>query len=195
MKVKIGNKNVDPETMDDLCRHLHALIYDFRMTLFLWGHIGDNASKVNNGGRGKTFWANLQRVARDMMVLTICKIYGDYLNIIKNRFLGVPEANKLFVGMNELANCLDYKALSNFRNKRIGHLKPEKPGESSFWIPSFEKLSFFLQTAEQFLTDIRNFLGSAGDKQVCYCFESDVSQFQVATGYVFDLWLKNRNVS
>jgi len=195
MKVKFGNKNIDSEAMDDLCRHLHALIYDFRMTLFLWEHIGENASKVNNGGRGKTFWANLQRVARDMMVLTICKIYGDYLNIFKNRFHDIPEANKLFVGMNELANSPSYKMLSDFRNKRIGHLKPEKPGESSFWIPAVEKLNVFLQTAEQFLTDIRNFLASAGDKHVCYCFESDVSRFRVATGYVFDQWLKNRNVS
>lgn len=195
MKIKFGNKNIDSEAMDDLCRHLHALIYDFRMTLFLWGHIGENASKVNNGGRGKTFWANLQRVTRDMMVLAICKIYGDYLNIFKNRFLNIPEADKLFVGMNELVNSQDYKNLSDFRNKRIGHLKPEKPGESTFWVPATEKLEIFLKTTEQFLIDVRNFMGRAGDKTVCYCFESDVSQFRVATGYVFDLWLKNRNVA
>jgi len=195
MKMKFEKKCIDSETMDDLCRHLHALIYDFRMTLFLWDHIGDNAKKVNSGGRGKTFWANLQRLARDMMVLSICKIYGDYLNIFKNRFMGIPEADEIFVSMNKLANGKDFKILSDFRNKRVGHLKPERPDESSFWIPAAEELSHFLQTAEQFLTDVRNFLGRAGDKTVCYCFESDVSQFRVATGYVFDLWLKNRNVA
>jgi len=195
VKIEFENKNIDLETMDDLCRNLHALIYDFRMTLFLWEHIGENADKVNKGGRGKTFWANLQRVARDMMVLTICKIYGDYLNIFKNRFLDIPEADKLFFGVNGLANSQDYKMLSDFRNRKVGHLKPEKPGGSSFWIPAAERLSVFLQTAERFLTDIRAFLAKAGDKHVCYSFESDVSQFQVATGYVFDQWLKNRNIA
>ncbi len=193
--MKFENKSIDSETMDDLCRHLHALIYDFRMTLFLWEHIGENARKVNSGGRGSTFWANLQRLARDMMVLSIFKIYGDYLNIFKNRFMGISEADEIFFGMNKLANGQDYKMLLDFRNKRVGHLKPERPGESSFWIPAVEKLSLFLQTAEQFLTDIRNFLARAGDKHVCYCFESDVSRFKVATGYVFDQWLKNRNVA
>ena len=195
MKMKFENKRIDSETMDDLCRHLHALIYDFRMTLFLWDHIGENARKVNSGVRGRTFWANLQRLARDMMILSICKIYGDYLNIFKNRFMGISEAEEIFVAMNKLTNGQDYKMLSDFRNKRVGHLKPGRPGESSFWIPAVEKLSLFLQTAEQFLTDIRNFLARAGDKQVCYCFESDVSRFKVATGYVFDQWLKNRNVA
>ena len=195
MKMKFENKSIDSESMDDLCRHLHALIYDFRMTLFLWDHIGENARKVNSGGRGRTFWANLQRLARDMMVLSICKIYGDYLNIFKNRFMGISEADEMFVGMSKLTNGQDYKMLSNFRNRRVGHLKPERPDESFFWIPAIEKLSFFLQTAQQFLTDIRNCLAKAGDKHVCYCFESDVSRFKVATGYVFDQWLKNRNVS